>query len=242
MIARAGAPRPRYNGSPMTQFSGRTVLITGASGGLGRAVVQAFADREATVFAVARSAEDAPPTGRVTRVAADLTTVEGARRAAAAAGRVDALVHLVGGFAGGDPVQQTGDDTWMQMMNLNLHAAFYMIRAVLPAMIENGRGRIVAVSSRTGLEPAAGLSAYGVSKAGLNALIRTVALETKNTGVTANAVLPSIIDTSANRRAMPSADYSRWVRPEAIAEAICWLAGDSADSISGALIPVYGRA
>ncbi len=226
----------------MGQFSGRKILITGASGGLGRAVLQAFVDREATIVALGRPGEGSPVTELVSWVAADLTKPEGAIAAAAAAGEVDALIHLVGGFAGGDPVGKTGDEVWTRMMDLNLNAAFYLFRAVLPGMLARGRGRIVAVSSRTSLEPAPGLSAYGVSKAALNALVRTVAIETRNAGITVNAVLPSVIDTPANRQAMPAADFSRWVRPRQIAETICWLAGDEAAGTSGALIPIYGQA
>lgn len=219
--------------------TGNRVLISGASGGLGAAVVQAFVTRGAHVAGVARTAGAGDAVEWIT---GDLARPEEARRVVEAAGRVDVLVHLMGGFDGGSPVHQTGDDVWTRMLDLNLNSAFYLLRAVLPGMLAAGRGRIIAVSSRTALEPAAGLSAYGVSKAALNALIRTVALETRNSGVTANAVLPSVIDTPANRRAMPSADFTRWVTPESIAGTICWLASDAAADVSGALIPVYGRA
>jgi NAD(P)-dependent dehydrogenase (short-subunit alcohol dehydrogenase family) len=109
-------------------------------------------------------------------------------------------------------------------------------------MIEGRYGRIVAVGSRAGVEPAANLSAYNVSKAGLNTLIRTVALEGREHGITANVVMPSTIDTPANREGMPTADFSRWVTPAAIAGQILWLSSEAASDVSGALIPVYGRA
>ena len=152
------------------------------------------------------------------------------------------LLHLVGGFAGGQPVWETRDDTWQRMLDLNLNTAFYMVRAVLPHMVAAGRGRIVAVGSRTGVEPAANFGAYGVSKAALTALIRTIAAEVRQTGVTANLVLPSVIDTDANRAASPTADFSRWVRPESIAALLLWLASDAAADVNGAAIPIYGRA
>jgi len=174
-------------------------------------------------------------------IEADLTTVAGCRSVAERARPVDALVHVMGGFAGGTPVGATSDDDWRRMMDLNLNSAFYMIRELLPAMLEAGSGRIVAVGSRTGVEPTANLSAYAVSKAALHTLIRTVALEVVGTGVTANAVLPGVIDTAANRKAMPRADYTRWVRPEAIAEVVLWLASAEAAEVNGALIPVYGK-
>src|SRR6476659_2411027 len=111
------------------------------------------------------------------------------------AGPVDALVHVLGGFAGGTPVAQTPEETWDEMMNVNLRSAFLVFRAILPGMIERGRGRVVAVGSRAGVEPAPKLSAYGASKAGLVYLVQTLALELKQTGITANLVMPSTIDT-----------------------------------------------
>jgi NAD(P)-dependent dehydrogenase (short-subunit alcohol dehydrogenase family) len=126
------------------------------------------------------------------------------------------------------------------MLDLNLNSAFYIMRAALPVLVAAGRGRIVAVGSKTAVEPVAKLSAYGVSKAGLVALVRTIALELRGTGVTANAVLPSVIDTPANRAADPSADFSRWVAPESIAGLILWLASSAAADVNGAVIPIYG--
>lgn len=217
----------------MGELTGQVVLITGASGGLGGAVARAFREADAEV------AE--PPGAR-----ADLTVPAEAAKLVESVrtrwGRLDALVHLVGGFEGGTPVAQTEDRVWSRMLNLNLNTAFYMARAVLPGMMAAGRGRILAIGSRTAVEPAATLSAYGVSKAGLVALIRTVALEVKGTQITANVVLPSVIDTAANRAANPGADYSRWVRPESIARLLVWLASDTAADVSGAVIPIYGRA
>jgi NAD(P)-dependent dehydrogenase (short-subunit alcohol dehydrogenase family) len=219
------------------------ILVTGATGGLGPAVVKAFLDGGAAVFGVAPSWDGRSlPPGNFHPVEADLTTVEGCHRVAERARPVDVLVHVMGGFAGGTPVGETTDDVWNRMMDLNLRSAFYMIREVSPPMLEAGSGRIVAVGSRTGVEPAANLSAYAVSKAALHTLIRTVALEVAGSGVTANAVLPSTIDTAANRKAMPRADFTKWVKPEAIAEVIVWLASSQAAEVNGALVPVYGRA
>jgi NAD(P)-dependent dehydrogenase (short-subunit alcohol dehydrogenase family) len=219
------------------------ILVTGATGGLGPAVVKAFLDSgAAAVFGVALSWDGRGlPEGNFHPIEADLTTVDGCRHAAARAQPVDALVHVMGGFAGGAPVGETTDDVWNRMMDLNLRSAFYMIREVLPPMLEAGSGRIIAVGSRTGVEPAANLSAYAVSKAALHMLVRTVALEVAGSGVTANAVLPSTIDTAANRKAMPRADHTKWVKPEAIAEVLVWLASSEAAEVNGALIPVYGR-
>lgn len=218
--------------------AGRVALISGVSGGLGGAVTRAFPRAGFTVVGVARGAGN--------YVSADLTRPEGARAAVEEAlrqaGRVDVLVHLMGGFAGGQPVEATDDATWQRMLDLNLNAAFYLCRAVLPAMKKAGWGRILTVGSRTGVEAAANFAAYGVSKAALIALTRTLALEGREHGITANVVLPSTIDTPANRAAMPQADATRWVKPEAIADLLVWLASEEAGEINGAVIPIYGRA
>lgn len=230
----------------MKQLAGKAVLITGAAGGLGRAVVKEFADQGADVWAVLAPGEPDPFQGAVRTLQADLTEPAGAETAVrsvlGAAGSLDALVHLVGGFAGGEPAASTSDETWRRMFALNLDAAFYAIRAALAPMLEARSGRILAIGTRTALEPAANLCAYNASKAALVSLIRTVALEVKDSGVTANIVLPSVIDTPANRAANPGADHSRWVKPESIASLLAFLASDAASAINGAVIPIYGRA
>lgn len=231
----------------MGEFDGRVIVVTGATGGLGGAVARVFLEAGAIVAGVSRGPAGQASAGRkYLEVTADVSTPDGARMAVdtvlAATGRIDALAHLVGGFAGGQPVAETTDDVWNRMMSLNLNAAFYTMRAVLPHMLQAGRGRIVAVGSRTGVEPAAGLSAYGASKAALITLVRTIAAEVRLSGITANVVLPSVIDTPANRAAMPAADYTRWVKPESVARLILWLASDAAADTNGALAPVYGRA
>jgi NAD(P)-dependent dehydrogenase (short-subunit alcohol dehydrogenase family) len=215
------------------------VLITGASGGLGSAVVERFLSDGHTVIGVARSW----PAGnyRHATIAADLTRSDGCTAMAAEAGDVEAVVHLMGGFAGGEDLTGTDEATWDQMMNVNLRSAFLTFRAILPRMRERNHGRIIAVGSRTGTDPAPGLSAYGVSKAGLVHLIRTLALELKHTDITSNVVMPSTIDTAANRKAMPSADHSKWVSPSSIATVVFWLASDAARDVSGAVIPIYGK-
>ncbi len=230
----------------MLEFTDRTVLITGANGGLGRAVTKTFLEAGATAAGVYLPGPPPVEHERFFGIEADLSTPEGAaaavERARSRTGRLDALIHLVGGFAGGKPVAETDDATWKRMLDMNLNSAFYAMRASLPALLGAGRGRIVAVGSRTAVEPVAGLSAYGVSKAALVALVRTVALEVKDTGVTANAVLPSVIDTPANRAANPKADFTKWVKPGSIAQLILWLASDAAADVNGAIIPIYGKA
>lgn len=204
-------------------------MITGATGGLGGAVVQAFQDAGDHVIGIGHPGYD------LTR------PEECARAVAAVEGPLHALIHLMGGFAGGQPVAETGDATWRRMMSLNLDAAFYMARAAVPRILEQPGGRIVMIGSRNAVRPAANLAAYNASKAGLVALVETLALEVAARGATANVVLPSVIDTPANRAAMPNADASRWVPPTAIAELIAWLASLQAAHINGAVVPIYGR-
>jgi NAD(P)-dependent dehydrogenase (short-subunit alcohol dehydrogenase family) len=231
----------------MSEFSKRVILITGATGGLGDPVTKMFLDAGAMVAGVWSTSKPLDlQASRFMGVQADLTTAAGARSAVEQvlkeAKRIDGLLHLLGGFAGGKPVAETDDETWDRMMRLNLNAAFYTMRAVLPHMLKARQGRIVAIGSRTGVEPVAALSAYGASKAGLIALVRTIAAEVKDAGITANVVLPSVIDTPANRQAFPNADFSKWVKPEAIANLLLWLASDAAADVNGAVIPIYGVA
>jgi NAD(P)-dependent dehydrogenase (short-subunit alcohol dehydrogenase family) len=227
-------------------MSGRAVVITGANGGLGASVVQRFLEGGATVVGVARKIQasdfDNP---RFTAMTADLTDSAAVSRMVSDVvsrfGRIDALVHVMGGFAGGKTIAETDDATWMQMQNLNLTSAFYVSRAVVPHMRKAGFGRIVAVGSLTATEPHAGLGAYVTFKAALVTLIRTLALENGAAGITANAVLPGTMDTPANRSAMPDADFSKWLKTSDVAETIHWLASDSAGQVNGAAIPVRGR-
>jgi NAD(P)-dependent dehydrogenase (short-subunit alcohol dehydrogenase family) len=206
----------------------RNVLITGASGGLGTAVSAAFAaDR---VVAVSHPEYD------LTR------PEEAARAVAAVAGPLHVLVHLMGGFAGGQPVASTDDATWRRMLSLNLDAAFYMARAALPSLLAQPGGRMVLIGSRTAVAPAANLAAYNVSKAGVVALARTLALEVGPRAATCNVILPSVIDTPGNRAAMPKADPNQWVKPASIAALIHWLASPEAADVNGAVVPIYGNA
>ena len=160
---------------------------------------------------------------------------------ALAHGPIDALIHLVGGFSGGKSIAETDDKTWDLMMNVNLRAAVNAIRAVLKPMMEARRGRIVAIGSRAAVEASPKLAAYAVSKAALVALVKNTAAEVKDFGITANVVLPSTIDTAANRKAMPKSDFSKWVTPESIARVLLFLASDAASDVNGAVIPVYGK-
>lgn len=230
----------------------RTVLITGASGGLGAAVVASFASagdrlvlvgrREPELRALAEAVE--LPAERFLIVTGDVTRDGaldgGVREAAERLGPVEVAIHLAGGFKGGRAVE-TSPETWEQMLQLNLASGFVVTRAVLPGMLERGRGKLIFVSSRGGSVPMAGAAAYGASKAGLELLVRALAEETQGRGVNVNAVAPSTIDTPANRRGRPDADVGAWVQPESLADVIAFLASEAARDIHGAIIPVYGR-
>ncbi len=223
----------------------QVVLITGAKGGLGAHVTRAFLQAGSQVIGTSRHI-DATDFAQLnfTPMPADLTRPEDANQLAAAIiarfGKIDVLVHVAGGFAGGSPIHETGDATWDGMMDLNVRAAFHILRAVIPSMRSRKRGRIIAIGSRAGVEPAANIAAYAASKAALVSLVKTAALENKGSGITANVILPGTIDTAANRESDPAGNHSKWVSPEKLAALVFYLASDAAAEITGAAIPVYG--
>ncbi|MDA1191006.1 MAG: SDR family NAD(P)-dependent oxidoreductase [Candidatus Poribacteria bacterium] len=237
----------------MARFSDQVVIVTGGTGELGQSVSTAFLSEGATVVIFGRSAEsfetmkaELDNSPRLGFQQADLTD-EGSVNAAINAvleqhRRIDAVVNVAGGYFGGVPVAQMPTDRWDQMMRLNLNSVFYVCRAALPSMIARKSGAIVNVGSRAGESGVGGLGAYSVSKAGVRVLTEAIAEEVKHDGVRANCVLPSVIDTPANRKAIPNADFDTWVKPEVIAQTILFLASDEASATSGASIPVYGRA
>ncbi len=224
----------------------QVVLITGANGGLGNSVTQAFLDAGFIVAGVSPKNSQAEfKGGNCHALQAEISSLDSAKTlvgdVAHKLGGVDALIHLVGAFAGGKSVADTDDATWAKMLDLNLNSAFHIIRAVLPELRSASGGRIVAIGSRVVLEPAANVAAYEVSKTALAALIKAVALENKDAGINANVVLPDTMDTPANRAAMPNADFSRWVPPSAVADLLVALAGPAGAAVTGAVIPIYGR-
>ena len=227
-------------------MKGRVVLVTGANGGLGTYVTQAFLDAGATVIGTSRKIQQSDfNNGNFTALAAEISTLEGAKvlvdQVVARFGKLDVLAHTVGGFAGGQSITDTDDATFQRMFDLNLNSVFHILRAAIPPLRQAGSGRIIAIGSRAALEPGPGVGAYSASKAAMVSLIRTVALENKAAGVTANVILPGTMDTPANRNAMLNADFSKWVRPETVASLVTWLAGDAGKDVNGAVIPVYGK-
>jgi len=155
-------------------------------------------------------------------------------------GSVEALVHLVGAWHGGELVQDQSSETWRRVTDLNLTSAFLTSHAVLPEMLDGGWGRLVMVSSRTAREGRNGQSAYAVAKEGVATLAEVIADECCGTGVTANTIAPSVLDTPANRRAMPSADFTRWVQPDVAAAMVAFLVSEEAGTLRGAWLPVFG--
>ena len=227
-------------------MKGKIAIVTGANGGLGHYVTQAMLDAGATVVGVSRKIQQSDfKNPAFTALPAEISAAAGAKSmvdsVVARFGRLDVVVHTVGGFAGGQSIAETDDATFQRMFEINLNSTFYLLRAVLPAMRKTGNGRIIAIGSRAALDPGAGVGAYSSSKAAMVSLIRTVALENKDAGITANVILPGTIDTPGNRKAMPNADVSKWVLPANIAGLITWLAGDAGKDVNGAVIPVYGN-
>ena len=231
-------------------FSGKVVVVTGAFGVLGAAVARAFAAHGARLAALDLAMH--PPEALAAELGeqhlllggVDLGELESSRRAMAAAamrfGGIDVLVNVAGGFQWQTLLE--GDvETWDQLYRMNLRTAVVACKVALPALIERGRGAIVNVGAGAAAKASAGMGAYTASKAGVQRLTESLADELKEHGIRVNAVLPSIIDTPRNRADMPNADHSRWVRPEALAEAVMFLASDAASAVTGAALPVRGR-
>ena len=226
-------------------MKGKIVVVTGAHGGLGTHVTKAFLDAGATVVGVSRRIQQSDfASSAFSALPAEISNPAGAKSmldsVVARFGRLDVLAHTVGGFAGGQSIAETDDATFQRMLDINLNSTFYVLRAALPVMRKTGNGRIIAIGSRAAVEPGAGVGAYSASKAALVSLIRTVAQENKDAGITANVILPGTMDTPSNRKSIPNADFSKWVQPATVAGLMLWLAREAGKNVNGAVIPVYG--
>ena len=230
----------------MQGVSDRTVLVTGGTGGLGAAVTRAFLDdgwRVVVPWVAERELERVEQHERLALVQADLFDPAAVARAVETAGpSLRALVNLVGGFAIHERIHETPIEVFEQQLRLNLRAAYLACAAALPAMLEAGAGSIVCVSSRAARRPFPGAAGYIVGKAAVLALVDALDAEYRADGIRVNAVLPSVIDTPANRSSMPDADFETWVAPEQIGRVIRFLCSDAASITSGAHVPVYGLA
>ena len=226
-------------------------VVTGGTGGLGQAVVAALLDSGAQVVTTwlvdsERESIEAALGDRdgLTLVEANLLE-DGADAAVATAreqGQLRALVNLVGGFAQGPRLHEGDPGELQKLLALNLTTAVNASRAAIPALIEGGGGAIVCVGTKVAYQPFSGGAAYAISKSAVLALVRSLDVEYREDGIRANAIVPNVIDTPANRESMPGADHSKWVRPEQIARVIRFLCSDESSPITGAAIPVYGAA
>ena len=234
------------------EFSNQVVLVAGGTGGLGQAVSLAFLQAGARVVATYRKEAEFAALKRAAGAGtSSLTGYEVDVTDYAAAGklvdtvlmqnrRLDAVVNTVGGYAGGLKLWEMDTKVFDQMLALNLRSGYALARAVIPAMLQQGRGAIVNVCAKAALDHAAGASAYATSKAAALALMDSLAADVKGTGVRVNSVLPSIMDTPANRQAMPGADFAKWPKTEDVARVILFLCSDDARVVQGAAVPVYG--
>jgi NAD(P)-dependent dehydrogenase (short-subunit alcohol dehydrogenase family) len=234
-------------------FSEKVVLVAGGTGGLGRSVSLLFLEHGAKVAVTWRRQEEfvalktaaGDHSTRLFGMQTDVTDTRETRplvaRILSEWNQLDAVVNTVGGYAGGIPLWETTTETFDRMLDLNVRAGFALAHAAIPAMLALGRGTIVNVAAKAAWDHAAGASAYAASKAAALALMDSLAADLKGTGVRVNSVLPSIIDTETNRKAMPDADFAKWPKPEEIARVILFLCGDDAKVIHGAAIPVYGN-
>jgi NAD(P)-dependent dehydrogenase (short-subunit alcohol dehydrogenase family) len=231
-------------------------LITGGTGAIGSAVAARFLADGYAVSVTYRAtpewerlrAEHAAEAaaGTLVGIEADVTdhdaVASAVRAAAERTGGLRVLAHVAGGYQGGTPVERLTEESVRDMIGLNLLSAFWAAKHAIPHLKRSGAGRLLFVSSRGAVQTQPGAAPYAAAKLGLHALVATLAQELRQDGVTANAVLPSLVDTPQNRAAMPQADHASWVRPEQIAALLSFLASDAAAAVTGALVPIYGKA
>ena len=234
-------------------FANKVVVIAGGTGGLGNAVSRAFLEEDAKVmvtyrkeeeFAVLKQAAGAKATsleGFALDVTDENATSEFIGGVLSRHGKVDALVNIVGGYAGGVTLWELETKVFDAMLSLNLRSGYALARAVVPVMLKQKHGAIANVAAKAAFDHGAGASAYAASKAAAVAMMDSLAADVKGTGVRVNSILPSIIDTPVNRRAMPNADFAAWPKPEEIAQVILFLCSDNAAVVHGAAVPVYGN-
>ena len=234
------------------KFEGKVVLVAGGTGGLGRAVSLAFLEEGAKVAVTYRKQEEfdalknaagangAQLEGNSVDVTDEAAVRQLIEKIVGKYRRLDAMVNTVGGYAGGTKLWELETKVFEQMLALNLRSGYALSRAAVRAMLKEGHGAIVNVASKAAVDHAGGAAAYAASKAAAVALLDSLAEDLKGSGVRVNTILPSIIDTEVNRKAMPKADFTKWPKPEEIARVILFLCSDDAKVIRGAAIPVYG--
>ena len=225
-------------------MDGKVVVVTGALGALGSVVVDEALALGARIASVDHAPTQVPATADLFELGGvDLTDPSQARKAIATAashfGKIDALINIAGGFAF-ETVADGDPKTWQRMYALNVTTALNASRAAIPHLVASEAGRIINIGAMSALQAGAGMGAYAASKAGVHRLTEALAAELKGK-ITVNAVLPSIIDTAANRDSMPKADFTKWVTPKELADVILFLASDAASAVTGVLLPVNGR-
>ncbi len=235
------------------QFTNQSILVAGGTGGLGRAVSLAFLEQGAKVAVTYRKSEEFSALqsaarenssrldGYVTDVTDEAAVAQLVEKILSKHGRLDALINTVGGFTGGQKFWEADSKSLDQMLNLNVRSGWILARVAVRPMLKAGRGSIVNIASKAAVDHSPALGAYSASKAAAVAMIDSLAADLKGTGVRANSVLPSIIDTEINRKMIPKADFSKWPKPEEIAKVILFLCSDEAQLINGAAVPVYGN-
>jgi NAD(P)-dependent dehydrogenase (short-subunit alcohol dehydrogenase family) len=234
------------------KFAGNVVLVAGGTGGLGRAVTLAFleegakaivtyrAQKEFDALQGAAGANGSRLEGNIVDVTDEAAVRQLIEKIVGKHRRLDAMVNTVGGYSGGTKLWELETKVFDQMLAANLRSGYALARAAVRAMLKEGRGAIVNVAAKAAVDHAGGAAAYAASKSAAVALLDSLAADLKGTGVRVNTILPSIIDTEANRKAMPKADFRKWPKPEDIARVILFLCSDDAKVIHGAAIPVYG--
>lgn len=239
--------------APSNQLAGKVVIITGSVGNLGLSTAVELQKLGAKTVLVDRSNErlqenypgliNSPDhflAGGVDLANPDSLS-KTVQTALARFGRIDSLVNTVGAWRGGKAAHETDLGDWDFLFGVNVRTTLLCCRAVIPQMLRQGRGTIVNVASRDGLQGSAGYSAYSASKSAVLRLTESMAAELKTSNINVNCVMPGTIDTPQNRKAIPNGDFSKWVAPEAIADVILFLISDAARAINGAAVPVYGR-
>jgi NAD(P)-dependent dehydrogenase (short-subunit alcohol dehydrogenase family) len=232
-------------------FSNKIVLVTGGTGSLGKSIVKAFLESNATVISSYLNDRETGQTqtdnkSTIQLVKSNVTNEEEVEKLVLGIldkyGHIDILVNVVGAYLGGKTVVELEEKEWDLMMNVNLKSAFLISKHVTRQMISSKYGKIIHISSKIGLHSEGYDSAYAASKSGLIRLVEALAKETKDLNINVNCIMPSIIDTEANRKAMPNADFNKWVKPEELANVVLFLSSEEAKTITGAAIPTFGVA